>query len=140
MIMRAGYAKQMATWLHTCYRIGDIDRSVAFYNALGFEEIGRMPIGDEAMRSVAGRASKVSNDAENEVRDQLSKALARLPEADREIIELRHTGGMSFRALSDYYGEPVGTLLARHHRALRKLRVMLEDMGVGDSDAAAVEP
>jgi len=98
------------------------------------------PIGDEAMRSVAGRASKVSNDAENEVRDQLSKALARLPEADREIIELRHTGGMSFRALSDYYGEPVGTLLARHHRALRKLRVMLEDMGVGDSDAAAVEP
>ena len=39
----------MATWLHTCYRIGEIDRSVAFYNALGFEEIGRMPIGDEAI-------------------------------------------------------------------------------------------
>ena len=49
MIMRAGYATQMATWLHTCYRIGEIDRSVAFYNALGFEEIGRMPIGDEAI-------------------------------------------------------------------------------------------
>ena len=39
----------MATWLHTCYRTGEIDRSVAFYNALGFEEIGRMPIGDEAI-------------------------------------------------------------------------------------------
>jgi lactoylglutathione lyase len=49
MIMRAGYATQMATWLHTCYRIGEIDRSVAFYNALGFEEVGRMPIGDEAI-------------------------------------------------------------------------------------------
>ena len=49
MIMRAGYAKQMAAWLHTCYRIGEIDRSVAFYNALGFEEVGRMPIGDEAI-------------------------------------------------------------------------------------------
>ena len=24
--------------IHTCYRIGDIDRSVAFYEALGFEE------------------------------------------------------------------------------------------------------
>ena len=47
--MRAGYAKQMAAWLHTCYRIGEIDRSVAFYNALGFEEVGRMPIGDEAI-------------------------------------------------------------------------------------------
>ncbi len=39
----------MAAWLHTCYRIGEIDRSVAFYNALGFEEVGRMPIGDEAI-------------------------------------------------------------------------------------------
>ena len=27
--------------IHTCYRITDIDRSVAFYNALGFEEKGR---------------------------------------------------------------------------------------------------
>jgi lactoylglutathione lyase len=35
--------------LHTCYRIGDIDRSVAFYNALGFEEVGRLPIRDEAV-------------------------------------------------------------------------------------------
>ena len=35
--------------IHTCYRIGDIDRSVAFYEALGFEERRRMPIRDEAI-------------------------------------------------------------------------------------------
>jgi lactoylglutathione lyase len=35
--------------IHTCYRITDIDRSVAFYKALGFEEIGRVPIRDEAV-------------------------------------------------------------------------------------------
>ena len=35
--------------IHTCYRITDIDRSVAFYNALGFQEIGRIPIKDEAV-------------------------------------------------------------------------------------------
>src|ERR1700722_10515821 len=35
--------------IHTCYRITDVDRSVAFYNALGFEEIGRIPIKDEAI-------------------------------------------------------------------------------------------
>jgi lactoylglutathione lyase len=34
--------------VHTCYRITDIDRSVAFYEALGFEEVRRMPIRDEA--------------------------------------------------------------------------------------------
>jgi lactoylglutathione lyase len=36
-------------YLHTCYRIGDIDRSVAFYEKLGFEEVGRLPIRDEAV-------------------------------------------------------------------------------------------
>jgi len=35
--------------IHTCYRITDIDRSVAFYTALGFEEVRRMPIRDEAI-------------------------------------------------------------------------------------------
>lgn len=39
----------MAKLIHTCYRIGEIDRSVAFYQALGFEETGRIPIGDEAV-------------------------------------------------------------------------------------------
>jgi len=41
-------------FLHTCYRIGDIDRSVAFYNALGFEELRRMPIRDEAINVFMG--------------------------------------------------------------------------------------
>ena len=35
--------------IHTCYRILDIDRSVAFYEALGFEERRRAPIRDEAI-------------------------------------------------------------------------------------------
>src|SRR5664280_3474218 len=34
---------------HTCYRITDVDRSVAFYEALGFQEVGRLPIKDEAI-------------------------------------------------------------------------------------------
>jgi lactoylglutathione lyase len=44
----------VAAFLHTCYRIGDIDRSVEFYEALGFEERRRMPIGDEAINVFMG--------------------------------------------------------------------------------------
>ncbi len=40
--------------IHTCYRIGDIDRSVAFYEALGFEELRRLPIRDEAINVFMG--------------------------------------------------------------------------------------
>jgi lactoylglutathione lyase len=35
--------------IHTCYRILEIDRSVTFYEALGFHEIRRAPIRDEAV-------------------------------------------------------------------------------------------
>lgn len=44
----------MPALLHTCYRIGDIGRSLAFYGALGFEEVRRMPIGDSATNVFLG--------------------------------------------------------------------------------------
>jgi lactoylglutathione lyase len=40
--------------IHTCYRITDIDKSVGFYEALGFEEKGRLPIRDEAINVFMG--------------------------------------------------------------------------------------
>ena len=40
--------------IHTCYRITDIDRSVAFYKALGFEKRRRMPIREEAINFFLG--------------------------------------------------------------------------------------
>ena len=56
----------------------------------------------------------------------LQKALDRLSDADREIIHLRHVGGLGFKEIAETLDTPIGTLLARHHRALRKLRGMLE--------------
>jgi len=40
--------------IHTCYRITDIDRSVSFYEKLGFEERRRLPIRDEAVNVFMG--------------------------------------------------------------------------------------
>ena len=48
-----------------------------------------------------------------------------LSEKDREVIDLRHVGGLSFRQIGELLDEPVGTLLARHHRALAKLRDLM---------------
>jgi lactoylglutathione lyase len=44
----------MPELIHTCYRIGEIDRSVAFYNALGFGEVGRMSLPDGATNVFMG--------------------------------------------------------------------------------------
>jgi RNA polymerase sigma-70 factor, ECF subfamily len=55
----------------------------------------------------------------------LRRAMEKLSEADREIVELRHHAGLSFKQMADLLSEPIGTLLARHHRALKKLRDLL---------------
>src|SRR3954471_468362 len=44
----------MSELIHTCYRIAEIDRSVSFYEKLGFEEVGRFPIPDEAVNVFMG--------------------------------------------------------------------------------------
>jgi lactoylglutathione lyase len=40
--------------IHTCYRITDTERSVAFYEALGFEKRRELPIRDEAVNIFMG--------------------------------------------------------------------------------------
>jgi lactoylglutathione lyase len=40
--------------IHTCYRITDPERSVAFYEALGFEKRRELPIRDEAVNVFMG--------------------------------------------------------------------------------------
>lgn len=44
----------MSELIHTCYRITNVDRSVEFYSKLGFEELRRMPIRDEAINIFMG--------------------------------------------------------------------------------------
>ena len=57
----------------------------------------------------------------------LRRAVARLGDADRETVELRHHAGLSFQQIADLLEEPLGTVLARHHRALKKLKAFMEE-------------
>jgi lactoylglutathione lyase len=44
--------------IHTCYRVTDPDRSVAFYEALGLEKRRELPIRDEAVNIFLGVPGK----------------------------------------------------------------------------------
>jgi lactoylglutathione lyase len=44
----------MSELIHTCYRVLDLERSVEFYENLGFEERRRTPIGSEATNCFMG--------------------------------------------------------------------------------------
>ena len=51
-------SRPMSELIHTCYRITDIDRSVAFYEKLGFEELRRMPISRRRDQRLHGPARR----------------------------------------------------------------------------------
>lgn len=59
--------------------------------------------------------------------DRLQWALKQLPEAEREVILLRHFSQMSFREVAEAMGTPLGTALARAHRGLAKLRRLMNE-------------
>jgi len=58
----------------------------------------------------------------------VEQALARLAEDDRKVLLMRYYGDMTFKEIARATGEPLGTVLARAHRALKKLgRLIPED-------------
>ena len=63
--------------------------------------------------------------------DQLQRAIGELPEAEREVILLRHFSQVSFREIADLMGTPLGTALARAHRGLLRLRQLMEEQESG---------
>jgi RNA polymerase sigma-70 factor (ECF subfamily) len=52
----------------------------------------------------------------------VTQALERLDSDDREVVELKINGGLTFREISEVTGLPQGTVSTRYRRALESLR------------------
>jgi RNA polymerase sigma-70 factor, ECF subfamily len=55
----------------------------------------------------------------------VAAALQRLGAEDREVIDLKIVGGLTFREIADVVGAPQGTVATRYRRALESLRPWL---------------
>lgn len=85
-----------------------------------------VPLANPVLTGLAGEADVAVASYDTTDKKRLVDALGELSELDRQIIDLRHTASMSFKQISILLDEPVGTLLARHHRALKKLKQMID--------------
>jgi RNA polymerase sigma-70 factor (ECF subfamily) len=59
--------------------------------------------------------------------NRVEAAIARLSAPDREVLLLRYYGDLAFKDIARTTGEPLGTVLARAHRALKKLGDLLPE-------------
>ncbi|MCI0364661.1 MAG: RNA polymerase sigma factor [Phycisphaerales bacterium] len=87
------------------------------------------PVEDEALSGLAETAAEPAtaglgqhDPAEVQA---LRQALTQLSDADQQIIHLRHYGELSFKQIAEILDQPLGTVLARQHRALKKLSELL---------------
>jgi len=60
-------------------------------------------------------------------RERLGRALAQIPDAERELIELAYFDGYTQSQLARRLGLPLGTVKRRTFTGLRRLRTLLED-------------
>ena len=87
----------------------------------------REPAGDTALESAAAPAEDRTEAAEDAQR--LRAAIANLPEAQRQVLVMRYYGGLKFTEIAQSLGCPLNTALGRMHKALIRLRGMLDDTG-----------
>jgi RNA polymerase sigma-70 factor (ECF subfamily) len=81
------------------------------------------------VRSTSTNDGPASPMERREAVDALGRALEKLPDAERQVIMMRHFSQMSFKEIADAMQTPLGTALARAHRGLARLK---ELMGVED--------
>jgi RNA polymerase sigma factor (sigma-70 family) len=79
---------------------------------------------------LAGEIADIRYEAEvtmgrEDAEEALADAIEELPAAQRDVLVATELEGRSFRELAEEWQTPIGTLLARKHRAVRALRESL---------------
>jgi RNA polymerase sigma-70 factor (ECF subfamily) len=94
----------------------------------------RMPVCEDPERAVVEDRPEFET---GQLRGAIREALAELPEVQREIVVLRHFGGLSPGEIAARLGRTEDSIHGLHHRARRTLKRSLAEAGATPMTAAA---
>ncbi|MCA9297228.1 MAG: RNA polymerase sigma factor [Phycisphaerales bacterium] len=80
-----------------------------------------LPVDFPTLTALAGSASTEDDERNADRLVRLRESMEKLTDADRRILHLYYVAELSFKQIADLLDEPLGTVLARKHRAIRKL-------------------
>jgi RNA polymerase sigma-70 factor (ECF subfamily) len=125
----AGFTAERASvagWLSIITRTRALDRLRARRRRAAATERAASRDDEGYALQVASIAPPPDRSAEaNEVRQTVAAALARLPDAQRQALELAFFAGLSHSEIARQLNEPLGTVKTRIRAALDKLRLSL---------------
>ncbi len=85
------------------------------------------PVSDDSIDAVSDARGPQAVATQHEEAERLRRAMANLPEAQRDIVSLRTHGQMTVKEIAQMLGEPEGTVKSRYRYALAKLREALSE-------------
>ena len=115
---------QPRSWIMSVahHRVVDVIRSrrrtATMTDPEGYETLERLP---------SGGASVENQVQQNLDRERIMKALAILPENQRQVIVLAYFEGYSQSEMAEFLSEPLGTIKTRVRLAMQKLRAVLQE-------------
>ncbi|HEY8376024.1 MAG TPA: RNA polymerase sigma factor [Nannocystis sp.] len=126
---------KLTTWLYTIARNLCVDESRrAKFRRTTSLDAPRRGQDDDAPALIDSVASEdVPTDeraAAPQIRERIARAVALLPEDQREVFLMRQINGLSFKEIGDIVGAPENTVKSRMRYALEKLRQELADFNV----------
>jgi RNA polymerase sigma-70 factor (ECF subfamily) len=112
------------------YRGGSFDgwiftmASNIFHDHLRFKQRQKRLL-DEHSRRIKSQSAGVVVGGKDDDADKLQMVLGELDSDVRELVMMRFYSQMSFKEIAESRREPIGTILSKVHRGLKKLRELM---------------
>ncbi|MDE5685372.1 MAG: RNA polymerase sigma factor [Paramuribaculum sp.] len=112
---------KLSTWLHKIA----INESITFLS--NKRKRNNVPIDDESSMLINTIEADTYFDGD-ELKQHLRKAIAKLPEKQRLVFNMRYYDEMKYEQMSEILGTSVGALKASYHIAVKKIEQYFDEL------------